>query len=139
MKNSRSILLVALLALFCVAGLVAQSTPPAPPAIPGLTAPDKLPNGCVSCHVQSAPDKDYRISAELKKIKGHPDVSKIVKSVPDGCLVCHKEGSANNFNKVIHNVHLRKDSYYIVEFQGNCLNCHAYTPEGMTFKKGPFS
>lgn len=142
MKSIRFAFALAFLAAIGLVGAFAQAaTPPAPPAIAGLTAEDKLPNGCVSCHVKVSADKDYSISAELKRVKGHPDVSKIVKSVPDGCLVCHdKAGSKIPFNKVIHNVHLSKNSYYLVEFQGNCLNCHNYNADtGMGFKKGPFS
>lgn len=87
------------------------------PEIPGITAQDKLPNGCVTCH-RNHPERkmDHRLSTTLAKwnkevaperlkmaqaaapheikLKGHhPDVSTKIEIIPDDCFKCHKKGS----------------------------------------------
>jgi hypothetical protein len=137
MKNARALLVVALVALF---GLVAVgSLSAAAPAayLPGITDTDPAPLGCVSCHTG-----DYAISKELAKVKGHPDVSKVVKSVPDGCAMCHKEGAkAGTLAEMVHTAHFGKgkDSVFVKNYAGSCLNCHSFKAGVMGFKKGPFS
>lgn len=93
-------------------------------------AAETYPNGCVSCHTG-----DKVITKVLAEVKGHPNIAKIVKSVPDGCKMCHKAGAkAPELFKVIHKEHDVKESKTIA---GSCLNCHAVDAKGVaSIKKG---
>lgn len=80
--------------------------------------------GCLGCHKKVAPDKDYSVPAELKKIKGHPELPATA-SVPKACTNCHKAGAAmGTLAKVIHKPHLT-GSVYTKEFDTNCIGCHS--------------
>lgn len=129
----------------------AAATDQAPRQIPGITAKDAFPNGCVDCHTATSKGGDTRIStlmskwtaavdpalvaqakasaADPAKVKGkHPPVPKPGGNVPQGCLtVCHKKGStiAPPFATLIHNVHLiGAKNQYLAAFQGECTHCH---------------
>jgi hypothetical protein len=140
-----------------VAALVAapQEGPPIPPlprAIPGLTAPDAFPRGCVDCHV-SRPDLrlDTRLSIGMRswiagvdpvllakvrayspegmQLKGrHPKVDKSLADIPNGCLKCHSQTSksAPPFARLLHGLHLAggAKNHYLSQFQGECTHCH---------------
>lgn len=98
------------------------------PFLPGLTSKDEHPNGCVDCHTNQGEGKDYRLPAELAKIKGHPKIEKIVKTVPKDCTMCHKEsGKVPALNLVLHKVHYARpaDNAFVNFYKGACLNCHA--------------
>jgi hypothetical protein len=143
MKQGRTILcLVAGLAIFGgTVGLSAQSAGDAA-FLPGITVKDAYPNGCVDCHIDQGGGKDYRISAELAKISGHPKVDKIVKTVPKDCLMCHKAGGkAPSLDTVMHKVHYAKPSEnaFVTAYKGACLNCHALdlSTGEMSVKSGP--
>lgn len=151
--------------LFVSAAVVAQPDPPeggppAPPpprAIPGLTADDPNPNGCVDCHIvmKEPEEMDVRIStlmaqwneqvepkllaaakaaaADPAKITGkHPKATGSLKNIPGGCLVCHgKESkSAPPFAKMLHIIHLTggAENPYMTFFQGDCTHCHKLDP-----------
>jgi len=141
MKTVRVIALLAFVALAVLGVSAADKVPPA--YLPGLLQADTLPNGCVSCHVKVAADKDYTVVAELKKVKGHPDISKVVKSVPDGCIMCHKAGAKiATLGAVVHQVHFGPDTaknVFVSTYGGSCLNCHKLDLKSgeMSFKKGP--
>lgn len=143
MKNARTTAILVIAAVLAVASPLALFAADAPPAayLPGILQADGTPNGCVSCH-QKVGDKDYTIPAELKNIKGHPDVSKMVKSVPDGCAVCHKEGAKiPSLAKVVHMVHFGPDAtknVFVQHYSGSCLNCHKLdvTTGAMSVKTG---
>jgi len=126
----------------------------APPlrAIPGITAKDLYPMGCVDCHINYAEQKlDVRFSTLLKrwaemvepqlldkvagsappglKLKGkHPAVPGMIRSIPAGCLTCHSRASttAPPFSRMLHAIHLTggKDNHFLTLFQGECTHCH---------------
>ncbi len=112
------------------------------PFLPGITAKDEHPNGCVSCHVNAGADKDYRLTVELAGVKNHPKIDKLVNVVPGDCLKCHKEGAkAGALGFVAHRNHYRnpKENVFIKVYQGACLNCHTVNPETgvVSVKSGP--
>lgn len=116
---SRKRILLAL-AFVAVAAIIAPSA--------AFAADDKFPNGCVSCHTG-----DRLIPNMLAQIKGHPNVSKMIKSVPDGCAVCHKPNAkAPELKVAIHTVHKIKaaDNAKAADVTGNCLNCHVINAKG---------
>lgn len=131
---------------------VAVSPAPAARAIPGITAPDPHPAGCVDCHV-SYPDlgMDARISvlmngggrrddsvfmARLQALapegvtfKGrHPRVDSAYENIPAACIECHSDPSvrAPSFGALMHVIHLGgvKDGHFLSVFQGECTHCH---------------
>ncbi|WP_227764251.1 multiheme c-type cytochrome [Zhaonella formicivorans] len=79
---------------------------------------DKAPGGCNDCHKKVAEDKDYTLAAEIKNIKGHPEV--LADNV-QACLSCHKEGNLA-FNTILHKAHLQGEVYK--EYGNSCINCH---------------
>ncbi len=102
-----------------------------PVIIPGLTAADQHPNGCIDCHANEGAGKDYRITTGLAALKGvkHPDISKIVKTVPTDCMMCHKAGGKiPALNIVVHKMHFQNPAtnVFVQVYQGSCLNCHKY-------------
>jgi hypothetical protein len=160
-KRGLRIVVAAVVAICCVGSVVLsqpekqEGGPPPPPpvrAIPGLTAPDPNPNGCVDCHVNMKEyNMDVRIStimsrltegvepkllsaarasaADSTKIKGrHPKVTVAGKEIPGTCLVCHGRGStsAPPFARMIHLIHLTggDSNLYLGYYQGDCTHCH---------------
>ena len=137
-----------------IAQVQQESTSAPPPArkIPGLTAEDPFPNGCVDCHL-NYPDmkldarfstlmKQWTVSVEPEllaraqaaapgglKLKGkHPAADAALKDIPKGCMVCHNRESnfAPPFARMLHLVHLTggEENYYLTMFQGECAYCH---------------
>lgn len=137
----RSAWAVAIVALFTVSGsgLADQKAKPAP-ALPGITAKDPFPNGCVSCHVITPDHRDMRLGPLLKTLK-HRNVDAVVKIVPNDCGKCHRAGTEKGLEKQFHKMHFGKKekSVFVTEFGGQCLNCHALDPTTgkMTVKSGP--
>jgi hypothetical protein len=112
----------------------AQQTPPPPPApqIPGITASDTHPNGCVDCHKPRLDiQRDYRLSTAIDewtkgkietdfvniakavwpkaKITGkHPEVKDILSGakIPQTCQGCHANDSDQPLAPAIHLIHL---------------------------------
>jgi hypothetical protein len=104
-----------------------------PPArkIPGLTAEDKFPDGCVDCHINMPHiKKDERVSTLMSKwtvkveprllkkaqaaapagltLKGiHPHVSASLKNIPSACMSCHSTTSrtAPALGALLHLIH----------------------------------
>ena len=141
--------------LALVAGIAAAEGPmQLPPArqIPGLTAADHFPGGCVDCHI-NMPERrqDERIStlmarwtndagpkllrhaqaalpAGIKLAGRHPDVSASLRNIPSACMGCHGKGSktAPAFSKMLHTIHLSggAENHYLTIFQGECTSCH---------------
>jgi hypothetical protein len=144
------------LAAAAVLGIVATQTQmvaadQAARQIPGITAKDAFPNGCVDCHTATSKMGDTRISTLMTKwttavappllakskasatdparVKGkHPPVPKPGANVPQSCLaVCHKKGStvAPAFGTLMHNLHLTgTPNQFMTLFQGECTHCH---------------
>lgn len=125
-----------------------------PPArkIPGLTADDKFPLGCVDCHI-NMPDinQDERISTIMSRwdknmepalinkaqaaapdgvtLKGvHPKVPSAIKNIPGSCKTCHSNTSktAPPIAPLLHSIHLTggEDNHFLTIFQGECTHCH---------------
>lgn len=86
---------------------------------------DKYPNGCVSCHV-----KDKSLNTVMGKVKGHPNVAGMTKTVPTSCNMCHKKGpKPPKLADAIHKRHgkafgLAGDAFG-KKPAGACLNCHS--------------
>ncbi len=126
--------------------------------IPGITAKDPYPNGCVDCHV-AGKTGDMRISvlmakyatavppgllektkasssaALASKIKGkHMAVPNVKANVPQSCMTaCHKKGStlAPSFAQLMHTIHLQggAQNTFLTRHQGECTACHKMDPK----------
>lgn len=124
-------------------GLQAATTEAQKPApgLPGVTAKDPFPEGCVSCHVKLPDGRDMRLNAALKAVEGHPSVTAMVKSAPADCKKCHTKASGMGLELVLHKAHYGKGekSHFVQEFGGSCLACHALDVKTgkMTVKSGP--
>lgn len=163
MGHTRKVILV-LAAVLATAA--AGQTPAAPQGkamrqIPGLTAKDAYPNGCVDCHVNGK-DGDKRLSplmtawasavpaalvektkassADPSKIKGkHLAVPKVTANIPQMCLnACHKKGStiAPSFAQLLHTIHLTggAQNRFMTDYQGECTHCHKLDPKTGAWK-----
>lgn len=126
---------------------------PPPREIPGLTATDAFPGGCVDCHVRY-PDQglDVRFSTLLSRWAGevepslvevarassragvtlvgrHPEVPpEVLTSIPGTCIGCHarRPDEAPDMTRLIHLVHLRggAENIFLTVFGGECTHCH---------------
>ncbi|MGE5345035.1 MAG: hypothetical protein ACM3JH_03690 [Acidithiobacillales bacterium] len=147
------LVLVAPLAFSASSGAAGPPPERLPPVrkIPGLTAPDTHPKGCVDCHIQY-PDRklDERFSTLmaawttkvnaglLKKaqaaapagvtLKGKHPKTPAMREIPRSCLGCHSKGSktAPPFGQMIHLFHLTggNENRFLTIFQGECTLCH---------------
>jgi len=125
---------------------------PPPRAVPGVSAADLHPNGCVDCHVRiSEPEVDARFGPLMAKlaqevepellemtratapegvtIRGrHPPVPKALRNIPASCNPCHAKDSrvAPPFAKLLHRIHLSSDpeNVFMTVYQGECTHCH---------------
>ncbi len=105
--------------------LIVPAVMAAPPrAIPGITAKDAFPAGCVDCHV-----KERRVSVLLKAPtmkKKHPPVA--TKDIPASCMKCHSATSKTipPFAPLMHRLHFAKAdaSQFVTQFGGECTHCH---------------
>ena len=105
----------------------------------GITVKDEHPNGCVDCHKVSG-GNDYRLNVELGS--GHPDISKIVRTVPNDCSMCHKANTkAGALNLQTHKIHYQNpaNNNFVKAYQGDCLTCHSLdlATGVMKVKSGP--
>lgn len=159
-----SSILVAMLLVIGLYGMTARATPPpgAPPmmplrAIPGITADDPFPRGCVDCHIDR-PDigKDVRISTAVRQWQEHvdpaflvrvqaftprgiplagrhPDADVSLADIPFKCMACHGRDSttAPPFGRLLHGLHFAggENNHFLTEFQGECTHCHKLHPE----------
>jgi hypothetical protein len=143
------------------AGLTQGPQAPAVRQIPGLTAKDAYPTGCVDCHV-AGKDGDLRISAIMTKwtsavpaalaekakgvsvdplkIKGkHPAIPTVKANLPRLCLTgCHQKGStiAPLFAALMHAIHLvgGTQNRFLTAYQGECTHCHKLDQKTGTWK-----
>jgi hypothetical protein len=102
------------------------AAPAGVPALPGLTAKDLNPNGCVSCH-----KGDTSLDKLLKKLK-HKNVDKKTTTVPDDCKSCHEgDEDVDPLSSVVHLAHYGEaaKSKFVTEAGGQCLHCHALNTE----------
>lgn len=116
-----------LLSLIAAAGVLAGLvSPDQTPGLPGLTAKDAFPAGCVGCHV-AGDGQDHRLATVLAGVKGHPKLKAGV-VVPTECAKCHRpESPLGAIGPLMHKVHYGKaeNSEFVKKYQGACLNCHA--------------
>lgn len=133
-----------------------KGMPAPPPArkIPGITAEDSFPRGCVDCHINHPEmNMDVRISTSMKKwndkvdpkllakmqalapagvtLTGrHPIAESSLKDIPAACGKCHSRTSksAIPFSRMMHSIHLTggEESHYLTLFQGECTHCHKF-------------
>lgn len=141
---------VASVFLMCVpASLHAAS--PAVRAIPGITAKDVYPSGCVGCHIRQPDGTDTRISTLMALWNGKVDAKRLsmmqalapkgvtlkgkhlpagsaVKNIPASCAKCHGPQSkiAPSLGPLMHVVHISRgqESRFVTQFQGECTHCH---------------
>jgi len=140
-----------------------QSPPPLR-QIPGLTAPDVFPRGCVDCHV-ILPERnmDVRISTLMQqwqvkveptlldrvraftpagmRLKGqHPKLEAATADIPGTCLDCHSQASksAPPFARLLHGLHLvgGESNHFMTQFQGDCTYCHKLDVETAEWSLG---
>ena len=130
-----------------------------PPArkIPGLTAADHFPGGCVDCHINMPErNQDERISTLMQRwskdpgpkllkqaqaaapsgvtLTGkHPAVTASLRDIPRACMACHSEASktAPAFASMLHAIHLTggETNHFLTIFQGECTSCHKLKAE----------
>lgn len=132
-----------------------EATPP-PRSIPGITAKDVFPSGCVNCHLNFVDrNMDTRISTLFIKWKEevdpgllvkaqaaspagviltgkHPSATESLDDIPRACIECHGTMSQNApaFSQMIHLIHLTgKENHYMALFQGECTHCHKFNQD----------
>ncbi len=120
----------------CLPTAVAWGADPDVRSLPGISGPDTMPNGCVSCHTGAT-----NLKARLAALQ-HRDTAGKVAIVPDDCKSCHTEGSGlESMSMISHSMHYAsgRSSEFIAKYGGHCLHCHAMaTGTGaVTVKKGP--
>ena len=118
------------------------------PEIAGITVEDVNVSGCVDCHYKESDETDYRLSTSLGELveEGkHPDVSAMVNTIPDDCVMCHSEQMAEGMGTeplgpMMHKIHLvgGADNYFITGFEGQCTHCHGFDEAtgGFSIKSG---
>jgi hypothetical protein len=131
-----SLVLVAGLAGAWLLGATAFAADPPKAYLPGLTAPDEAPEGCVSCH------KGKRTLKVMLDALDHRDMGDKIKVVPDDCKSCHEDDKdLEALGPVSHSMHYARGSKsdFVVKHGGSCLNCHALsTGTGeVSIKSGP--
>ena len=141
MRTIRRVLIPVLAAAFILIGAVGISWADEEVQLSGITTTDEHPNSCVDCH-RKTDDADYRLNESLKEISGHPDITRIVRTLPNDCAMCHKSNvPAGAISNVVHVAHYANpdENHFIEYYQGECLACHALdTATGeMTNKSGP--
>jgi len=139
-----------------------RQAPPPLRQIPGVTAADQFPRGCVDCHVKRPDlDKDVRLSAQMRqwqdqvdpillarvrafspsnmRIQGrHPEMPGGLADIPNDCLSCHSKtsDSAPPFGRLLHGLHLAggAENHFVAIFQGECTHCHKLVAATGSFK-----
>ncbi len=150
------VVLMLILATSYKANAEEQPATPSPRYIPGITAEDMFPSGCVSCHLNFIDrNMDTRISTSLTKwaekiepklikiaqaassdgvvLAGkHPPAAASLEDIPKACIECHSSMTqdAPVFSQMIHLIHLTggQENHYIAIFQGECTHCHKFNP-----------
>ena len=153
------VLCISLAALLASGRTETQPAKGPPPArkIPGITAKDEYPNGCVDCHINYVEMKrDTRFSTLMNlwsgkvgskllakaeasapqgmTLKGkHPKAGGVLKDIPAKCLPCHGKSSKTSppFGELIHVIHLTGggENQFLTMFQGECTHCHKLNPK----------
>ena len=113
-----------------------------PNFLAGILEKDDRPHGCVDCHVSEADAVTLKVNLMLAKVQRHPKVDALLKTLPNDCGMCHKEGAKMGpLPSVVHKAHFAKkaDSQFIKLFQGTCLYCHTMDLASgvVSIKSGP--
>jgi hypothetical protein len=108
----------------------------------GITVEDTYPNGCVDCHSNQGAHRVDRLNILVNNIDGHPNVTQIVNTLPEGCGMCHRPGvAAGPLNTQTHRIHYENpaENDFIGYYAGECLACHTLNPATgqMSIKSGP--
>jgi len=121
-------------------------------AIPGISAEDQFPGGCVDCHINYADlNLDERFSTLMAKwarkvdsavldvarelggpgvklVGVHPRVDAALQDIPAACFSCHESGASSVVSLVplLHRIHLGggSESVFLSVYQGECTHCH---------------
>lgn len=153
LRKSIVFAVVAALALAVGTGIAVFTQEEEVPAIPGITAEDTHPNGCVDCHRERPDiDRDFRLSKYIEEwategapeeilelaqaawpeasLSGkHPGVSGMIatQEVPNICLQCHGSNSDKALDHLVHTVHFHggAENHFITGYGGFCTQCHA--------------
>ena len=142
MRTTRRILIPVLAAALILLGAAVLTWADSDIELPGITTADESPNGCVDCHKNTTGEVEIRMDIAMKEIDKHPDVTRITRTIPDDCLMCHKANApAGALSPLTHKNHYSDpdENLFIDDHQGQCLACHALniaTGE-MTVKSGP--
>ena len=127
MKKKSLLVLALVVAVGLVGTVVALTAAATPPSLPGINAADTYAKGCVDCHKKDGAN-DYTLPTGIKaNIKGHADITKIVKNVPTDCALCHKANTkAGLLGDRLHEVHFADPAknVFVTAYGGQCLNCH---------------
>lgn len=142
MRTFRRALIAVLVAALTLLGASVVTWADSDTELPGITIIDERPNGCVDCHKNTTGELELRMDIAMKAVNKHPDVTRIARTIPDDCLMCHKEDApAGALGPLTHLNHYSDpdENEFVEEYQGQCLNCHALnTATGeMTNKSGP--
>jgi hypothetical protein len=135
---------------------ISGQQPEMPPArrIPGITAEDRYPQGCVDCHINyEEMNRDTRLSTLIDqwatsvppklleeaqaiagpniKLKGvHPRLRGVgfLGGIPAVCVGCHEHEAktAPRLVPLLHKIHLAggDEGVFLTVFQGECTHCH---------------
>lgn len=140
------------LALCGAPASAAAEDAPALRPIPGITAEDPFPRGCVDCHVERPDLKmDVRLSTIMRPwqtqvdpaflarvqpyapsgvmLKGkHEPFDDTKEDIPTACITCHdkKPKTAPPFARLVHGLHLvgGEKNHFLTKFEGQCTYCH---------------
>ena len=144
MKAVRSVVLPVLVVIVVFAGaiVIAGAEDEAGVKLPGITAADEHPNGCVDCHANAGEGQDHRLNISVNEIEDHPDITAIVKTVPKDCGMCHRPNvAAGPLNLQAHRIHYEdpSENHFIEFYAGQCLECHGLNNETgvVAVKQGP--
>lgn len=125
------------------------------PAIPGITAADPFPDGCIDCHIERPQDgMDVRISTKmnrwyervdpkvLERVRGvtagtmdlsgkHPLLAtQSYEDIPASCTECHARAQEGllSIGPILHTLHLTggRENHFLTLFGGECTHCHKF-------------
>lgn len=141
MKITRKVIISLIATALIAAGALTLLWADADVQLSGITVEDAHPNGCVDCHSQQSDGHHDRIDIVVNAIADHPNITPIVKKVPEDCAMCHRPGvAAGALNTQVHRIHYENpgENHFIADYNGECLACHALnTATGeMTVKSG---
>lgn len=153
MKPIKAVWIVAVASLFSAS--IALAAEDDLPEVPTITAEDRVPGGCVDCHVNRPENNmDVRISTHMErwfeevepkllervreaarepqKLTGrHPRLpSTTYRDIPNSCRECHGRASTDNLPlaPMLHLLHLKggKHNHFLTIFNGGCTHCHKF-------------